>query len=128
MNFSLINDFNDLVEIKSYIEKYNSINEIFLPVEKNSNFIVNSDSNCYLCSSATGKLYIVLPNANTFKGRFLIFVNVTENELISVNNLTDLTPVNNILNYTSLDSNILNSYSQYFSILVTDGGIWYKFN
>lgn len=129
MSFSLVKDIPGKQFIDSYVSTYNSINNLQSPVNVNSNFsVLNYDSNCFLCSSASGKLYILLPNPDLYQGRFLYFVNVTDNELVSVSDLTSLTEVNNILNYNILSSSILNSYSQYFSILFSDGSYWYRLN
>ncbi len=129
MSFSVIKDIPGKQLIDSYTGTYKSINNLQSPVNVNSNFsVLNYDSNCFLCSSASGKLNIVLPNPNLYQGRFLYFINVTDNELVSVSDLTLLTTVNNILNYNILSSSILNSYSQYFSILFSNGSYWYRLN
>lgn len=128
MSFSIQTNFP--FQYDSYIGTYKSINSVDAPVLKSSNFIVDTGeqiSNCFICSSVSGKLYIVLPSANSYKGRFLVFINQTENELISVDNLISLNPVSNVVSST-LSPTILNSYSQYFSILVSDGLLWYKMN
>ena len=124
MSFSIQKDFPSQDIINSYIETYSTINTIYAPVLKSDNFVVDSN-NCFICSSVSGKLYIVLPAGS--KGRLIIFVNQTENELISVDSLTSLNPVSNVVSAT-LSPSILNSYAQYFSILVSDGANWYKMN
>ena len=124
MSFSIQKDFPSQDIINSYIKTYSTINTIYAPVLKSDNFVVDSN-NCFICSSVSGKLYIVLPGGS--KGRIIIFVNQTENELISVDSLTTLNPVYNVVS-ASLSPSILNSYAQYFSILVSDGSNWYKMN
>lgn len=129
MSFSIINDFEGKNDINSYINNYNSINNVHSPLTVDSNFsVIDYNSNCFFCTSVLGKIYIVLPFAKDYKGFFFYFVNITNNELISVSDLTSLTHTNNVVNYNSLTSTILNASSQYFSVLISDGMYWYKIN
>jgi hypothetical protein len=128
MNFIINNDFPGEQFLNNYNMNYKSINNCDTPVMISSNFDVsNYNSNCFFCTSSSGKIYILLPNINKYQGRFLYFVNVTNNELISVSNLTSLTQINNISNYNVLSSSILNT-PKTFSILFSDGNYWYRIN
>ncbi len=129
MSFSIIQDFQGKQDLTSYINSYKSINNVQAPSTVSSNFnVLNYGSNCFFCMSETSKINIVLPSAKTNKGVFYYFVNITDNELISVSDLATLTEVQNISNYNSLSSSILNSFSGYFSILFSDGNYWYRIN
>ena len=126
MSFSIQKEYPSQSSINTFIGSYNSINYMSFSVAKSTDFVVDSN-NSFSCSSSTGKQYVVLPVASGNKGRILVFVNVTENELISVDNLTSLNPVYNVF-YVTLSPSILNSYSQYFAILVSNGSFWVKTN
>lgn len=126
MNFSIKENFSFQSSINSYINNYKTINSVSIPIVKTDNFVVGTD-NCFICSSITGKIYIVLPPAHINKGRTIVFINQTENELISVDSLTSLNQLYNVF-YLSPSSTILNSYSSYFCMLVSDGLFWYRMN
>ena len=127
MSFNININYPSENKVLSLLSTYNSINKILGPKQKTTNFIVENNDNCFLCSSTNGQLYVVLPSAISSLGKYITFVNVTKNTIISVNNLTDLKPLNNILS-SSLTSVILDSNPQYFSILVSDGNFWHQIN